>query len=88
MTGTSDGGCSNNYSRDLADRSALHLVKLIEYTTEQTERFSQMGALQQFRGRCMTVTRGEYSQALFDFSLTFSGFHYPKLIWLLNARRW
>ena len=33
----------------------VHLVKLIEHTTKQSERFFQMVAIQQVKGRCTPV---------------------------------
>jgi hypothetical protein len=54
MTSTRGGGCSRNYNRDLADRSA-GLVKLIGYATKQFKRLPQMVAVQQVRGKLMTI---------------------------------
>lgn len=66
----------------------VHLVKLIKHTTEQTEGLPELGAIQQVKGqRCMPTIVCQYSQVLFDFPLTFSGYYYPKVIWLLNIRR-
>lgn len=57
VTGISDGSCSRYYSRDVANWALdVHLIELIEHTTKQSERFLQMGTIQQVKGRCIPAT--------------------------------